>query len=46
MDKPLLSMKGISKYFNGIKVLDSVDFTLNKGEVHALMGEMAPANPH
>lgn len=38
MDKPLLSMKGISKYFNGIKVLDSVDFTLNKGEVHALMG--------
>ena len=31
-------MKNISKSFNGIKVLDSVDFSVNKGEVHALMG--------
>ncbi|UOE77773.1 sugar ABC transporter ATP-binding protein [Parageobacillus thermoglucosidasius] len=38
MDKPLLSMEKISKYFNGIKVLDSVSFSLRKGEVHALMG--------
>lgn len=38
MDKPLLSMERISKSFNGIKVLDSVSFSLRKGEVHALMG--------
>jgi ribose transport system ATP-binding protein len=31
-------MKNISKSFNGIKVLDSVHFSVNKGEVHALMG--------
>nr|BCB28823.1 sugar ABC transporter ATP-binding protein [Bacillus smithii] len=34
----MLLMKNISKSFNGIKVLDSVDFSVNKGEVHALMG--------
>lgn len=38
MQQPLLSMEGISKSFNGIKVLDSVNFSLRKGEVHALMG--------
>ncbi|RUQ30605.1 sugar ABC transporter ATP-binding protein [Peribacillus cavernae] len=31
-------MENISKSFNGITVLDSVNFSLNKGEVHALMG--------
>mgnify|MGYP002398631566 FL=1 len=31
-------MKNISKSFNGIKVLDSVHFSVNEGEVHALMG--------
>lgn len=34
----MLLMENISKSFNGIKVLDSVDFSVNKGEVHALMG--------
>lgn len=34
----MLLMKNISKSFNGIKVLDSVHFSVNKGEVHALMG--------
>lgn len=38
MEQPLLSMKNISKSFNGVKVLNSVDFSVNKGEVHALMG--------
>ncbi|MED0660174.1 sugar ABC transporter ATP-binding protein [Bacillus smithii] len=38
MEQPMLLMKNISKSFNGIKVLDSVDFSVNKGEVHALMG--------
>jgi len=32
-------MRGISKSFPGVKALDSVDFTLRKGEIHALMGE-------
>ncbi|MED1419677.1 sugar ABC transporter ATP-binding protein [Bacillus smithii] len=38
MEQPMLLMENISKSFNGIKVLDSVDFSVNKGEVHALMG--------
>lgn len=35
----ILQMKGISKYFPGVKALSNVDFTLKKGEIHALMGE-------
>lgn len=35
----LLEMKGISKSFYGNQVLHSVDFTLEAGSVHALMGE-------
>lgn len=38
MDQPVLEMKNICKAFNGITVLDQVDFSLKKGEVHALMG--------
>ena len=35
----ILEMRGISKSFPGVKALDSVDFTLRSGEIHALMGE-------
>ena len=35
----ILSMKGICKEFPGVKALQNVDFTLRKGEIHALMGE-------
>ncbi|WP_088008561.1 sugar ABC transporter ATP-binding protein [Indiicoccus explosivorum] len=35
----MITMKGISKSFSGNKVLDNVDFSLEKGEIHALMGE-------
>lgn len=35
----LLTMKNISKTFPGVKALTNVDFTLRKGEIHALMGE-------
>ncbi|WP_410513583.1 sugar ABC transporter ATP-binding protein [Paenibacillus sp. BR2-3] len=39
MTTNLLEMKGISKSFPGVKVLDQVEFTLQGGEIHALMGE-------
>ena len=35
----LLKMRGIVKSFPGVRALQNVDFTLNKGEIHALMGE-------
>ena len=39
VESPLLSMRGIRKVFPGVKALDGVDFTLQRGEIHALMGE-------
>lgn len=38
MDQPILEMKNINKAFNSITVLDQVNFSVKKGEVHALMG--------
>lgn len=35
----VLEMQGICKTFPGVKALSNVDFTLRKGEIHALMGE-------
>lgn len=35
----VLTMRGICMTFPGVKALDGVDFTLRKGEIHALMGE-------
>ncbi|MEE1441992.1 MAG: ATP-binding cassette domain-containing protein, partial [Christensenellales bacterium] len=35
----VLTMRGITMTFPGVKALDHVDFTLRKGEIHALMGE-------
>jgi simple sugar transport system ATP-binding protein len=35
----LLSMTGICKTFPGVRALHNVEFHLNKGEIHALMGE-------
>ncbi len=35
----ILEMRGICKYFPGVRALENVDFTLREGEIHALMGE-------
>ena len=35
----ILEAKGICKSFSGVPVLRQVDFSVRKGEVHALMGE-------
>ncbi len=35
----VLSMRKICKAFPGVRALHNVDFTLRKGEIHALMGE-------
>lgn len=35
----VLSMKKICKTFPGVRALHDVDFTLRKGEIHAVMGE-------
>lgn len=35
----VLTMTGISKTFPGVKALEAVDFSLKRGEIHALIGE-------
>ena len=35
----LLQIKGLSKSFSGVQALGGVDFSLQAGEIHALMGE-------
>ena len=36
---PVLAMAGITKQFPGVLANDRVDFTLEQGEIHALLGE-------
>ena len=38
MSDPVLRMRAIQKRFGPVKALDNVDFTLDKGEIHALLG--------
>ncbi len=55
MKEMVLEMKGITKYIfdayghalrgTTVKILDKVDFNLNKGEVHILVGENGGATP-
>ena len=36
---PIVEMHGISKRFGQVQANDSVDFTLQRGEIHAIVGE-------
>jgi len=37
--EPILEMRGICKSFPGVRALDHVDLTVQRGEVHAIVGE-------
>ena len=39
MGKILLEMRNITKTFPGVKALDNVNFQVEEGEIHALVGE-------
>ena len=39
MAEVLLDIKGLEKTFPGVRALKGVNLTVNKGEIHALMGE-------
>lgn len=36
---PVVECRGVSKWYGAAKVLDDVDFTVNEGEIHVLLGE-------
>ncbi|HEY3277482.1 MAG TPA: ABC transporter ATP-binding protein [Syntrophorhabdaceae bacterium] len=38
MNEPLLSARGVSKYFGGLKAVDGVDFDLFAGEILGILG--------
>jgi simple sugar transport system ATP-binding protein len=38
-ETPLLEMKGVGKQYRGVAALKDIDFTLRRGEIHAILGE-------
>src|SRR5262245_56333447 len=39
MEQPVLQVRGITKQLPDVLANDHVDFTLDKGQIHALLGE-------
>jgi simple sugar transport system ATP-binding protein len=39
MAEPFLALRKVSKHYAGVTALDSVDFDIQKGEIHCLAGE-------
>lgn len=39
MNQILLKMKNIRKTFPGVLALDNIDFELESGEIHGMLGE-------
>ena len=37
-DPPVIALRGLSKTFGGARALDSVDMTIQRGEIHGLLG--------
>ncbi|HMK64696.1 MAG TPA: ATP-binding cassette domain-containing protein, partial [Thermodesulfobacteriota bacterium] len=37
-DEVLLTIKGLAKYFGGLKAVDGVDMEIKRGKIHALIG--------
>jgi ABC-type sugar transport system ATPase subunit len=44
MSDPVLNLKAIEKYYPGVKPLDRGDFSVQSGEIHALLGENGAAS--
>jgi len=38
-DNPILLLEGISKSYGAVKALKAVSFSVNRGEIHAILGE-------
>jgi simple sugar transport system ATP-binding protein len=41
---PIVEMKQVTKLYRGVAAVKSVDFDLQKGEIHALLGENGGCN--
>src|SRR6185437_2936113 len=39
MDQPFLALTGISKRYGGVRALEKVDFSCERGTIHAVLGE-------